>query len=130
MKFDTVAAGTFCTVASLAAMCIYLSGFAHTPWSSDLLFLAMPIVCPLAYLAYLKSKRAGTVAQAVLYSFASFGGYHMIHAQCIRGDCFTQNIAAIIVAGMFAGAHMISMFLALVVMCFGVANVRRSRPVA
>jgi hypothetical protein len=82
----------------------------------------MPLICPAAYGLYLKSKKVGAVAQAILYALATVGSYQMIGDECRVGNCFTQNPAVMLIAGMFAGVHMIAMLAALVLMCIGAAK--------
>ncbi len=116
--------------ASLAALCIYLFNFGNQVRSGESMFWAMPMVCPVAFVVYLKSKRIGAAVQLVLYSSAIFGAYQMIEGECRLGNCSTHNPAAILIDGMFAGVHMIAMFGALALMSVEAAKMFRSHPVA
>jgi hypothetical protein len=127
LKKYTIVVGIFCMVACLAAVAVYLFGFANKPLSSESLFWAMPIVSPIAFVIYLKSKTVGSVFQTVLYSFAVYGAFQMIREACIKGgECYTHNAAAVAVASMFAGVHVIAMLIATILMCAGVARAFRS----
>jgi hypothetical protein len=89
----------------------------------------MPIVFPIAFVAYLKSKTIGSAAQVVFYSLAVVGAYQMIQGDCMRGkECYTHSAAAVAMASMFAGVHIIAMLGALILMCVGVAKGFRSHP--
>lgn len=129
LRVQTIIVGVFCVIASLAAVGIYLFDFGNEPLSSESLFWAMPIVCPIAFVAYLKSKTIGSAAQIVLYSLAVVGAYQMIQRDCIwGGECYTHNAAAVAVASMFAGVHIIAMLGALVLMCVEAGKTFRSHP--
>jgi hypothetical protein len=130
LRVQTIVVGLFCLIGSLAAAGIYLFGFANKPLSSESMFWAAPIACPIAFVVYLKSKPIGAATQIVLYSLAVFGAYQMIQGDCIRpGECYTHNAIALVLASMFAGVHMIAMLTALVLMCVGAAETFRSQRV-
>jgi hypothetical protein len=58
------------------------------------------------------SLTIGSAAQIVLYSLAVVGAHQMIQRDCMQGgQCHTHNAAAVAVASMFAGVHMIAMLL-------------------
>jgi hypothetical protein len=47
----------------------------------------------------------------------------------MRGEkCYTHDDAAVAVASMFVGVHLVAMFGALVLMCVGAAKTFRSHP--
>lgn len=123
---NAVLLGLVCGVAFLAAVYVYLFGFGNQTLSSESTFWAMPMACPLAFVLYLKWKSFGTAVQLSLYSLATIGAYQIIEDDCRLGNCVTRNAAAMFVAGMFAGVHMIAMFVALLLMCIGVAKMIRS----
>lgn len=122
MRLINVVAGCLCGIACIAAVAIYLFNFANEPLSSESLFWAMPMICPAAYAVYLKSKPLGAAGQLTLYALATTGAYHLIGADCKLGNCSTHNPAALLVASMVAGAHMIALLAAVVVMCLGAAT--------
>lgn len=128
MKASTVVVGVLCVAACLTGLAIYLFDFANKPLSSESTFWAMAVVCPVAFGTYLKSKKIGAVLLMVLYASATAGAYQMIKGECRLGNCSTQNPVALLIAGMFAGAHMIAMFAALVLMCIGAVKTFRIHP--
>ena len=128
MKTYAVVVGVFCLIACLAAAAVYLFDFANKPLSSESLFWAMPIVSPIAFVTYLKSKAVASVLQTVLYSLAVYGAFQMIREACIKGgECYTHSAAAVAVASMFAGVHIIAMLIATIMMCAGVVGVKKGQ---
>lgn len=125
-KADEVALGVLCAVACLAAAGLYLFNFSSEPLSKRSLFWAMPIICPIAFIAYLRSKRIGTVAQLAFYVLSVIGAYQMFLANCRRRvNCYTHNTVAIAAASMFAGIHIVAMFGATALMCIATAKTLR-----
>ena len=78
MKAIVIVTGVLCSIACLAAGFIYIFDFGNKPLSIESTFWAMPLICPAAYGVYLKWKRIGTVAQALLYSLATVGAYEIV----------------------------------------------------
>jgi len=89
------------------------------------MFWVMPMICPAAYRVYLKSKKIGALAQTIFFALALGGAYQVIDSECRAGNCTTQNPAAMLFAGVFAGMHMIAMLAALVLMCIDAARTVR-----
>jgi hypothetical protein len=121
---------TLCVLSAfvaIASVAIYLFGFASKPLSVETLFWAAPLACPLAFAIYLKSKRLGTVVQAVLYALGALGAYYMLEADCLRGNCSTQNKLAIALNSMVAGIHMICMIVILGIMFTSIWMADRSQ---
>ena len=130
MNISNVFAGVLCGTAFIAALFIYLFGFANQSISVESLFWAMPLICPIAFVLYLKSRPFGAALQIILYMLAILGSYNMIQNDCLRGNCSTGNPVAILMAGMIAGVHLIAMLLALILMCTGAIVLMRSTSIS
>jgi hypothetical protein len=124
---NRIGLGLLCGLTSLAALAIYLFGYGSQPLSLESFFWAAPMLCPLAFLVYLKSKIGGSAAQAILYTLSVVGAYAMIRSDCDRGNCNTQNPALIAGSAMVAGLHMICMLGILIYMGLGAWKPLRSR---
>jgi hypothetical protein len=128
LKIHNIWVGILCAAASLSSLGIYFFGYAGGALSRESLFWAMPLICPIAFIVYLKTRTFGALTQSLLYALATYGAYHVVQEECSRGNCFTQNGIAIVMASMFSGVHMIAMLGALLLMCFGTAKAIRSHP--
>ena len=123
-----IALGILCVVASVSAGAIYFFDFGNEPLSAQSLFWAAPIICPVSFLVYLKSRIGGAVTQAVLYALSVLGAYQMFQADCYSGrNCFTQSRLITAFSSLFAGVHIICMLAALVIACIGVREMVRSQ---
>jgi len=118
--------GILSTIVSLSAIAIYMFGFSG-PISVESLFWAAPLLFPIAFLVYLKSKLGGASTAAVLYALAVIGAFYLIRADCVRGNCDTQSWLPIVLAASIAGLHMICMLAVLLVMGSDLYRARRSR---
>lgn len=122
---DKVGVGVLCALACVVAGVIYLFGYGNAPLTAESLFWAAPMLSPIAFLIYLRWKRAGAIAMMLLYAAAVTGTSRMLQSDCGRGDCVTQNRFVIALGSMVAGVHMILMLGALVWMCSAVWKARR-----
>jgi hypothetical protein len=128
VRVQTIVVGVFCVVAFVAAAGVYLFDFANKPVSIESMFWIMPMVSPIAYVAYMKVKPIGLAAQAILYLLTVFGAYRMFQNDCIHGgECFTNNSAALVAGSLVSGVHVIAMLGALLLMSAETAKAFRSR---
>ena len=111
--------GILCALTSLGSLGIYLFAFANEPLSVTSLFWAAPACCPLALLIYFRSKMGGVCAQAGLYILSVSGAYHVVQADCARGNCSKDARTTIVLGAMVAGYHMMGMLVILICMCIG-----------
>jgi hypothetical protein len=116
---NNLAAGVFSAIASAGAAAIYLFGFANQSISLESLFWAMPMLSLIAFLVYLRSRTVGVIAMLVLYAAAILGANQIVMNDCLRGNCPTTNRFLIFLSAMVSGLHMISMLIALLLMCRG-----------
>ena len=111
--------GIVSILTALIAGCMWLFAYGGQPLSVESLFWAAPLFCPIAFIVYRKSKVLGTLMQVVLYALSLIGAFHVILADCGKGNCATQNPIIIACAAALAGFQMIGMLATLLLMGFG-----------